>query len=177
MFVHCLLSPRSRIPVTELADGEILSCEGATLRVLHTPGHANDHVCLFLEEERAMFTGDNVLGWGTGTFQDLQQYMRSLKLMASQAPDVLYPAHGPVVSGTSEVAAWLQMYITHREDRIRQVENELRAVDVGLDLVDLVKRVYKAQPEVLQSEGLFRGACLNTKENWIQPGFVCQKPF
>lgn len=153
----------SRIPVTELADGEILSCEGATLRVLHTPGHANDHVCLFLEEERAMFTGDNVLGWGTGMFQDLQQYMRSLKLMASQAPDVLYPAHGPVVSGTSEVAAWLQMYITHREDRIRQVENELRAVDVGLDLVDLVKRVYKAQPEVLQSEGLFRVACLNTK--------------
>ena len=101
----------------------------------------------------------------------------------------------PVVSGTSEAAAWLvasafcfgevgaflhvdlwplrlQMYITHREDRIRQVENvrtpslshcgshayyrawvlsaklpiqqELRAVDVGLDLVDLVKRVYKA---------------------------------
>ncbi|CAE7319631.1 LACTB2 [Symbiodinium sp. CCMP2592] len=127
-------------------------------------GHANDHVCLFLEEERALFTGDNVLGWGTGTFQDLQQYMRSLKLMASQAPEILYPAHGPVVSGTSEAAAWLQMYITHREDRIRQVENELRAVDVGLDLVDLVKRVYKAQPEVLQSEGLFRGACLNTKD-------------
>mmetsp|Transcript_52748 Transcript_52748/g.98764 ORF Transcript_52748/g.98764 Transcript_52748/m.98764 type:complete len:339 (+) Transcript_52748:34-1050(+) len=153
----------SNIAIQELVDGETLTCEGATLTVLHTPGHANDHVCLFLEEEKALFTGDNVLGWGTGTFQDLQQYMRSLKLMAAQAPGVLYPAHGPVISGASEVSAWLQMYITHREERIQQVEDELQSAGSGLDLVDLVRRVYQAQPHVLESEGLFRGACLNTK--------------
>ncbi|CAK9082233.1 unnamed protein product [Durusdinium trenchii] len=146
----------SRLDVQELVDLEELRCEGATLRVLFTPGHANDHVCLFLEEEQALFTGDNVLGWGTGTFQDLQPYMRSLKRMADQAPEVLYPAHGPgarranhraergrpVVAGALESAAWLKMYITHREERIQQVEEELRK-EAGLDLIELVKRVYK----------------------------------
>ncbi|CAJ1347891.1 unnamed protein product, partial [Effrenium voratum] len=152
----------SQLRIETLADGEELSCEGATLRVLFTPGHANDHVCLFLQEERALFTGDNVLGWGTGTFQDLPTYMRSLRRMKAQEPDALYPAHGPAVAGASESDAWLKMYISHREERIQQVEQELRAA-AGLDLVELVRRVYKAQPEVFQSPALFRGACHNTE--------------
>eukprot|EP00435_Cladocopium_sp_Y103_P044929 s3490_g12.t1 len=152
----------SKIQVRELVDLEELHCEGATLKVLFTPGHANDHVCLFLEEEGALFTGDNVLGWGTGTFQDMQSYMNSLKRMAAQGARVLYPAHGPTVAGAAESAAWLKMYISHREERIHQVEKELRAAS-GLDLIELVKRVYKAQPEVMHSPTLFRGACFNTQ--------------
>lgn len=153
----------SKIQVRELVDLEELHCEGASLKVLFTPGHANDHVCLFLEEEGALFTGDNVLGWGTGTFQDMQPYMNSLKRMAAQGARVLYPAHGPTVAGAAESAAWLKMYISHREERIHQVEKELRAAASGLDLIELVKRVYKAQPEVMHSPTLFRGACFNTQ--------------
>jgi len=153
----------STIEVKELVDLEELHCEGATLKVLFTPGHANDHICLFLEEEKALFTGDNVLGWGTGTFQDLQPYMKSLKRMAAQVPRVLYPAHGPAIAGAEESAAWLKMYISHREERIHQVAKELRASKNGLDLVELVKRIYKAQPEVMHSSSLFRGACFNTQ--------------
>eukprot|EP00434_Breviolum_minutum_P018473 symbB.v1.2.016296.t2/scaffold1236.1/size130149/14 len=167
--VEQVTSFQSTIEVKELVDLEELHCEGATLKVLFTPGHANDHICLFLEEEKALFTGDNVLGWGTGTFQDLQPYMKSLKRMAAQVPRVLYPAHGPAIAGAEESAAWLKMYISHREERIHQVAKELRASKNGLDLVELVKRVYKAQPEVMHSSSLFRGACFNTQVHQ-QPG-------
>lgn len=148
--------------VVELTDGEIIACEGATLRVMHTPGHANDHVCLMLEEERALFTGDNVLGWGTGTFQDLTHYMASLRRMADEAPEILYPAHGPVV-GPGAAGPWMQMYIKHREERIEQVQQALKKASKGLSLESVVREVYKDQPHIFPNELLFRGACGNTK--------------
>ena len=51
------------------------------------------------------------LGWGTGFFQELQAYMRSLKRMAAQAADVLYPAHGLGVSDRCNVSRgrWLRV--------------------------------------------------------------------
>lgn len=45
-----------------LHDGEIIKTEGATLRVMHTPGHSENHACFILEEEQSLLSGDHVLG-------------------------------------------------------------------------------------------------------------------
>ena len=84
--------PKERF--TELRHNQTITTEGATLRVLYTPGHANDHVVLVLEEESAMFTADNVLGVGTAVFRDLRLYLQSLTLMKAARPQRLYPGHG-----------------------------------------------------------------------------------
>lgn len=77
-----------------IEDGQVFEVEGATVRAVFTPGHANDHMCFVLEEENALFTGDNVLGHGYTVVEDLGTYMKSLETMKDQCCDSGYPAHG-----------------------------------------------------------------------------------
>lgn len=80
-----------------IPNGSIFTVEGATLRAVHAPGHAEDHTCFILEEELAMFTGDNVLGHGTAAVEQLSVWLDSLRLMQSHNCKVGYPAHGVVI--------------------------------------------------------------------------------
>lgn len=130
-----------------LADGEIVRTEGATLRVLYTPGHANDHAVLVLEEERAMFTGDNVLGTGTPVFRDLPLYLRSLRRMQAEKPLALYTSHGPAVE---DGEAYMAEYIGHRTARIDQVKEKLaKAGGAWLTAEEVTRSIYTQHPEHL----------------------------
>ncbi|KAK1036464.1 hypothetical protein LTR74_018853, partial [Friedmanniomyces endolithicus] len=68
----------------DIADGQVFEVEGATVTAVHAPGHSHDHICFVLEEEGAMFTGDNILGHGTSAVEDLGLFMSSLHKMATQ---------------------------------------------------------------------------------------------
>lgn len=75
----------------KLVDGEVIRTQGATLRILWTPGHASDHVVVLLEEEHSLFSGDLILGYGTSWVDDLSSYMASLRKLETLAPARLYP--------------------------------------------------------------------------------------
>ena len=79
------------------ADGQRFTVEGATVRAIFTPSHAIDHMCFLLDEENALFTGDNVLGHGFAVVPDLAAYMASLEHMVAQDCTTGYPAHGAVI--------------------------------------------------------------------------------
>jgi glyoxylase-like metal-dependent hydrolase (beta-lactamase superfamily II) len=139
------------LAITPLAEGDVVEAEGATLRAIHTPGHAADHLCFVLEEERAVFSGDNVLGVGTTVIParggDLGDYLRSLERLLAEAPGRIYPAHGPVIA---DGVGKIREYLAHRAERERQILAALLALGPSL-VTAIVKRVYTDVPEVLHA--------------------------
>jgi len=108
----------------------------ATLQVLFTPGHEVDHVSFYLKEDRALFTGDCVLGASSSTVRDLETYMKSLHLLTRFTHDTIFPGHGPIVP-PPRGPKLVQHYIAHRELRERQI---LRALEEGHTEVSAIAR-------------------------------------
>lgn len=118
----------------------MISVEGATLRVVHTPGHTEDHVALLLEEEGSLFSGDCVLGDTSAKFEDLHTYMKSLNTILDLAPTRLYPGHGNVVE---DPITRIREYIDHRMTRERHIVASLRSFGQAASVKDIVKDVYE----------------------------------
>jgi glyoxylase-like metal-dependent hydrolase (beta-lactamase superfamily II) len=141
---HRLLD--EQLGMSYLSDGDILRIEGSTIHVLSTPGHTDDHMALYLEEEKAIFSGDCILGQGTTVIEDLADYMQSLEKMKLLEPQVIYPGHGPVVS---DAVGIIEMYIQHRLAREKQILQLLKSKNKRFTSMDIVKEIYKDVPEIL----------------------------
>ena len=137
------------VAFTWIGDGDVVETEGATLRAIWTPGHARDHLCYYLEEEKALFTGDVVLGAGTTvipTDGDLSDYLASLRRLRQLEIDVIYPAHGPAIHTPHQK---IDEYLAHRQLREDQI---LAGLGEGPSTArDLVKRIYTDVPEILHA--------------------------
>lgn len=104
----------------ELEDNQIIEVDPDThLRVMHTPGHAKDHCAFYLEEERAVFTADCILGHGSVAFEDLTEYMHTLHKIKELQPDHLYPGHGQEVM--QNAIDKVDQYIALREAKEQQI--------------------------------------------------------
>ena len=136
--------------IETLGDGQTIEGDGATLVAIHTPGHASDHLCYYLPEENAVFTGDVVLAGSTTVIPaedgDLLDYMSSLKRLQQLGVRRIYPAHGPVVE---DGPALIAEYIEHRLLRERQILEVLG--DGPSTIPAIVERVYAAVPKSLHA--------------------------
>src|SRR5919109_656923 len=128
-------------PIDDLRDGETVHGEGVTLVPVYTPGHASDHLCYYLVEERALFTGDVVLGGSTTVIPaddgDLLDYLASLRRLLGLDVQRIYPAHGPVIE---DGPGRIREYIDHRMLRERQILEAL--ADKVETVPDKVERIY-----------------------------------
>jgi endoribonuclease LACTB2 len=139
---------RYELELTPIRPGDVFRAEGVTLRAIHTPGHALDHICFYLEEERALFTGDVVLGAGTTVIPldggDMADYLASLERMLELPLERIYPGHGPLVA---DPRAKLTEYLEHRRERERQIVSAVRGG--ATTVMAMVERIYVETPRAL----------------------------
>ena len=134
--------------IDDLPDDARIEGDGVTLIAVYTPGHASDHLCFYLPEERALFTGDLILSGSTTVIPeedgDLGQYLDSLRRAQALGAQRIYSAHGPVID---DAAAKIEEYIEHRMLRERQI---LGVLGDGIATIpDMVKAIYAEVPTML----------------------------
>lgn len=136
-------------PDVRVADGEVAAAgDGWTLRAVHTPGHTSNHLCFWFEEQRALFTGDHIMGWSTTVIGppdgNMRDYFTSLDRVLALEPSVLWPTHG---SPVTEPRPFIEAFVQHRLDREAAV---LATVRAGTTLVpEMVRQLYVGVDEKL----------------------------
>ncbi|MFE2233386.1 MBL fold metallo-hydrolase [Streptomyces sp. NPDC059442] len=166
------LDPALRLGDEGLAAGQVVAVGGLELRVVPTPGHTSDSLCFHVPADRAVLTGDTILGRGTTMVAHpdgrLGDYLDSLRRLRSLTVDdgvhTVLPGHGPVLQ---DAQGAVEFYLAHRASRLAQVET---AVESGhLTSSEVVSHVYadvdrslwpaaelsvRAQLEYLKEHGL-----------------------
>lgn len=123
-------------PDIRLSDGSSLQVGDASLEVVHTPGHSDDHLCFLTG--RILFTGDHIMGGSSVMVERMGPYLDSLARLRQLDLEALHPGHGDVMDEPGAVIDW---YIAHRLERERQV---LAAIDAGATTVgEIVEAVYE----------------------------------
>jgi glyoxylase-like metal-dependent hydrolase (beta-lactamase superfamily II) len=152
---------RDFVPDVAVKDGDVLAGDGFTVRCVFTPGHTSNHMCYALAEEKALFTGDHVMGWSTTLVAppdgDMGDYLRSLEKLIARKDRILYPTHG---SPISKPGPFLRAYLSHRRMREAQIA---RALIRGRNTVPLlVETLYAGL-----APGLRRAAALTVEAHLI----------
>jgi glyoxylase-like metal-dependent hydrolase (beta-lactamase superfamily II) len=98
--------------------------------VLHTPGHAADHICLALTAksgEKVLFSADHVMSWSTSIVSppggDMRDYFNSLSLLLDRDDTAYLPGHGPLLREPREL---VREMLTHRKIREQAIVDKLR---------------------------------------------------
>ena len=147
--------PIDGVEVEPLADGDRLEVGAVTLEVLHTPGHAPDHLCFYLRKGASLFAGDNILGEGTAVIAppegNMSDYLTSLRRLRELHIDRIYPGHFRPLHGGEAV---IDGYLQHRAERRASV---LAAIEGGATSErEIVATVYSDTPAHLHPVALLQ---------------------
>ncbi len=139
-------------PSAELGGGETITLGPATtLRVIHTPGHASNHLAFQLVEERTLLAGDHVMQGGTVIIDppdgDMAAYLRSLEALLAIELDWIAPGHGFLIARPHDV---VRDVIGHRLARGAKVLEALRTM-TRATASQLVPLAYADAPAVLHA--------------------------
>ena len=136
-------------PERILSDGETLTSKDYTIEVIHTPGHASNHLCYLLKQEKLLFTGDHIMDGSTVVISppdgNMQEYIDSLLKLKKYDLNKIAPGHGELMDDPYTAVEWI---VQHRMERESKVIETLQLQKSG-DLDTLVKDVYSDVDPIL----------------------------
>jgi glyoxylase-like metal-dependent hydrolase (beta-lactamase superfamily II) len=131
------------VPDAVLTEQDRLDVGGGALRVVETPGHTANHLCFELCEEKALFTGDHVMGWSTTVIAppdgSMTEYMASIERLRRREDEIYWPGHGEPVR---EPQRYLRALAHHR--RAREAAILQRLADGDATIPAMVARIYES---------------------------------
>jgi glyoxylase-like metal-dependent hydrolase (beta-lactamase superfamily II)/8-oxo-dGTP pyrophosphatase MutT (NUDIX family) len=158
-------------PDLVLENGQRIDLGEISLRAIHTPGHASNHLCYLLEQTKMLFTGDHVMQGSTVVINppdgNMLAYLQSLERLLGEDLAIIAPGHGYLIGAPHKEVRRL---IAHRLNRERKVvaalvKLEHPSLDEMLPLVydDVPERIHRvaarsltAHLEKLVAEGAVR---------------------
>jgi glyoxylase-like metal-dependent hydrolase (beta-lactamase superfamily II) len=130
-------------------DNDRISFGEGELNVLHTPGHESGHCCFYESSDKVLFSGDNILGYGTAVIHppdgNMTDYLRSLERLLGFDISLILPGHGPLIA---KAEAKIREYIKHRLEREQQVIAALRGGQSTIG--DITQKIYADVSAALQ---------------------------
>jgi len=135
-------------PDVRAKDGEIIQGDGWSVECVYTPGHTSNHLCFQYREQKALFTGDHVMGWSTSIISppdgDMGDYLKSLDKLLKRDDEVYWPTHGPSID---DPKSFVEKFIEHRQEREDQITDCLTR---GLSTIEvMVPDMYNGLPEFM----------------------------
>lgn len=129
-------------PDIKVGHGDEIVGDRWNLTCVHTPGHTSNHVCYVLNEEKALFSGDHVMGWSTSVISppdgDMESYMASLNLLLEYDLTTYWPTHGPPIT---DPRPHVEAFINHRLHREQQIVQFCKA-EKAQTVAELVPLMY-----------------------------------
>ena len=128
--------------------GDIIEGGDWSVECVYTPGHTSNHMCFSLREQKALFSGDHVMGWSTSIVSppdgDMSEYMDSLELLLDRDDVIYWPTHGPCIE---EPKAHVRAFIQHRQEREQQI---IDCLEQGIfNIREMVPAMYHDTPEFM----------------------------
>ena len=145
-------------PDIRLADRDVVEGAGWTVEAVHTPGHISNHLCFAVREDRALLTGDHVMGWSTTVITppdgDMAEYFASLRKLLPRTETVYIPTHGAEIR---DPIPFVQACIEHRLNREAQIlarlADGLKTIPemVAINYADVPKHLHPAAGRSMQA--------------------------
>lgn len=136
------------VPDHLVRHGDVIEGDGFSFECVYTPGHTSNHMCFAYREQKALFTGDHVMGWSTTIISppdgDMADYMASLELLLERDDELYCPTHGAAIT---DPKPFVREYMAHRRQREEQVLECLR--DGVTTITQMVPLMYRDLPRTM----------------------------